>query len=183
MIRMADRDEQLEKYVTQEELTRISGELITCPDLSTNTVGTIIELSKNHAKSVFIPTNEMIVDEQGLVYDGFVLSAANYVAQAAINRQFSVLISSQASCYSPLKLGEILEFEAQALYDETSRKREVRVVGRVSDVKVFESQMQMVTTNEHIFNLKRPDGKNASDNVVPPESKLDESALAPLGGV
>lgn len=147
---------QLEEYASQEDITRIKSELLICPEINTSLTGTIIELGKNTAKSVFITTNEMIADEQGLIFDAFIFAAANYVAQAAINREFSVVIGTKSFFYAPLKLGDVLELEAHALFDETSKKRDVKVVGHVNEIKMFEGTIQIVSTDEHIFKLKRP---------------------------
>lgn len=177
--------DKIEEFISQEDMSKIAGELVTCPELSTSLAGTICELSKNHAKSVFIPTTDMVIDEHGLVYDGFIFSAANYVAQAAINKEYSILTSSKSSFYAPLKFGDVLQLEAQALFDESARKREVRVVGQVNDIKVFESSMHIVVTEEHVFNLKRPDSKDGvsakdeSKKVVSEEDKA-LSALSAL---
>lgn len=64
----------------------------------------------------------MVADDQGLIFDAFIFAAANYVAQASINKEFSVIIGSKCF-YAPLKLGDVLELEAHALFDETSKKR------------------------------------------------------------
>lgn len=151
--------DKLEEFISQEDMSKIASELVTCPEISTSMAGTICELSKNHARSVFIPTTDMVIDQHGLVYDAFVFGAANYVAQAAINKEFSILTSSKTSFYAPLKFGDVLQLEAQALFDESARKREVRVVGQVNDIKVFESSMNIIVTEEHVFNLKRPDAR------------------------
>ena len=147
---------QLEEYVSQEDISRIKSELLTCPELNNSLVGTICELSKNYAKSIMITSSEMVVDNKGLIFDAFIFAAANYVAQAAINKNYSVLIGSKCFFYAPLKLGDILELEAHALFDETSKKREVKVIGYTKEIKIFESNMQVVSTDEHIFELKRP---------------------------
>lgn len=147
---------QLEEFINQDDMAQIKSQLITCPEINTSLVGSITELSKNHAKSVLITTAEMIVDDQGLIHNAFVFAAAEYVAQASINKEFSILIGSKSFFYAPLKLGDILELEAQSLFDESSKKREVKVVGKVKDIKVFEANMQIVSSEEHVFKIKRP---------------------------
>lgn len=169
---------QLDQYVSQEDITRIKAELVACPEINTNLCGTICELSKDHAKSVFITTPEMVIDEQGLILDAFVFSAANYVAQAAINKEFSVLISSRSSFYAPLKFGDTLMLEAQALFDENSKKREVRVVGYVKDIKVYEASMQVVVTDEHIFKLKRPPSNINNQNANQQQEQAQAAGIA-----
>lgn len=161
---------QLEEYASQEDISRIKSELVTCPDLNNSLSGTIIELSKNYAKSILVTSPEMIVDDQGLIFDAFIFSAANYVAQAAINKEYSVLIGSKCFFYAPLKLGDVLELEAHALFDDSSKKREVKIIGHVSEIKIFEANLQIVTMDDHIFKLKRP-----ISNTTKQESQTNEN--------
>ncbi|EAI3388544.1 hypothetical protein IO457_001593 [Campylobacter coli] len=170
---------QLEEYVSAEDISRVRAELLTCPELNTSLAGTIIELDKNFAKSILITTSDMVVDEQGLVFDAFIFAAANYVAQASINKEFSVVIGSKCFFYAPLKLGDVLELEAHALFDETSKKRDVKVVGHVKEIKMFEATIQVVSTDEHIFKLKRPplNTAKAAENPDSPASTVNPEAI------
>ncbi|EAJ1342332.1 PaaI family thioesterase [Campylobacter coli] len=170
---------QLEEYASAEDISRVRAELLTCPELNTSLAGTIIELDKNFAKSILITTSDMVVDEQGLVFDAFIFAAANYVAQASINKEFSVVIGSKCFFYAPLKLGDVLELEAHALFDETSKKRDVKVVGHVKEIKMFEAIIQVVSIDEHIFKLKRPplNTAKAAENPDSPTSTVNPEAI------
>ncbi|EAW7436137.1 PaaI family thioesterase [Campylobacter coli] len=170
---------QLEEYASSEDISRVRAELLTCPELNTSLAGTIIELDKNFAKSILITTSDMVVDEQGLVFDAFIFAAANYVAQASINKEFSVVIGSKCFFYAPLKLGDVLELEAHALFDETSKKRDVKVVGHVKEIKMFEATIQVVSIDEHIFKLKRPplNTAKAAENPDSPTSTVNPEAI------
>ncbi|WP_072215247.1 hypothetical protein [Campylobacter coli] len=170
---------QLEEYASAEDISRVRAELLTCPELNTSLAGTIIELDKNFAKSILITTSDMVVDEQGLVFDAFIFAAANYVAQASINKEFSVVIGSKCFFYAPLKLGDVLELEAHALFDETSKKRDVKVVGHVKEIKMFEATIQVVSTDEHIFKLKRPplNTAKAAENPDSPTSTVNPEVI------
>ncbi|EIT2768991.1 PaaI family thioesterase [Campylobacter coli] len=170
---------QLEEYASTEDISRVRAELLTCPELNTSLAGTIIELDKNFAKSILITTSDMVVDEQGLVFDAFIFAAANYVAQASINKEFSVVIGSKCFFYAPLKLGDVLELEAHALFDETSKKRDVKVVGHVKEIKMFEATIQVVSIDEHIFKLKRPplNTAKAAENPDSPTSTVNPEAI------
>ncbi|EAI0982165.1 TPA: hypothetical protein SG727_000299 [Campylobacter coli] len=170
---------QLEEYASAEDISRVRAELLTCPELNTSLAGTIIELDKNFAKSILITTSDMVVDEQGLVFDAFIFAAANYVAQASINKEFSVVIGSKCFFYAPLKLGDVLELEAHALFDETSKKRDVKVVGHVKEIKIFEATIQVVSIDEHIFKLKRPplNTAKAAENPDSPTSTVNPEAI------
>ncbi|EJB5874295.1 PaaI family thioesterase [Campylobacter coli] len=170
---------QLEEYASAEDISRVRAELLTCPELNTSLAGTIIELDKNFAKSILITISDMVVDEQGLVFDAFIFAAANYVAQASINKEFSVVIGSKCFFYAPLKLGDVLELEAHALFDETSKKRDVKVVGHVKEIKMFEATIQVVSIDEHIFKLKRPplNTAKAAENPDSPTSTVNPEAI------
>ncbi|EAL3226939.1 TPA: PaaI family thioesterase [Campylobacter coli] len=170
---------QLEEYASAEDISRVRAELLTCPELNTSLAGTIIELDKNFAKSILITTSDMVVDEQGLVFNAFIFAAANYVAQASINKEFSVVIGSKCFFYAPLKLGDVLELEAHALFDETSKKRDVKVVGHVKEIKMFEATIQVVSIDEHIFKLKRPplNTAKAAENPDSPTSTVNPEAI------
>lgn len=170
---------QLEEYASAEDISRVRAELLTCPELNTSLAGTIIEIDKNYAKSILITTSEMVADDQGLIFDAFIFAAANYVAQASINKEFSVIIGSKCFFYAPLKLGDVLELEAHALFDETSKKRDVKVVGHVKEIKMFEATIQVVSIDEHIFKLKRPplNTAKAAENPDSPTSTVNPEAI------
>ncbi|TXE78895.1 hypothetical protein FPD46_07610 [Campylobacter peloridis] len=176
----------IEELIDPEELNRIKSELITCPDINNALAGSISHIEKNFAKGILITTDEMAVDELGLVHSGFVFNAANYIAQAAINKEFSVLIGSRSFFYAPLKVGDILNLEASALFSDDSRKREVKVVGFVNEIKIFDASFQVVTTEEHIFKLKQNQTSSTSNQQQ--ESAKDDTqdalnaALKGIGG-
>ncbi|EGK7562474.1 hypothetical protein IO476_001518 [Campylobacter coli] len=171
---------QLEEYASAEDISRVRSELLTCPEINTSLAGTIVELDKNFAKSILVTTSDMVIDEQGLIFDAFIFAAANYVAQASINKEFSVIIGSKCFFYAPLKLGDVLELEAHALFDETSKKRDVKVVGHVKEIKIFEATIQVVSTDEHIFKLKRPtlNAAKAGENPESPTGAVNPEAMA-----
>lgn len=174
---------QIEDFISEEAMSRVRSEIVTSPEINPSLCGTIAELSKSYAKCILPTTPDMIVDNDGLIHSGFVFAAANYAAQAAINKEFSILISSKSNFYAPLKFGDTLVIEAQALFDENSKKREVKLIGHVNDIKVFEGNMQIIVTDEHIFKLKRPPVENAprpagapQDPNIPPHPIAAASA-------
>ena len=67
----------------------------------------------------------MVSDAEGLIHSGFVFMGANYAALLAINEEFCVSIGARINFFGPLKLGDVVEFDAQARFEE-SRKREVK---------------------------------------------------------
>lgn len=178
----------IEELIDPEELNRIKTELITCPNINNNLAGSISHIEKNFAKGILITTGDMAVDELGLVHSGFVFNAANYIAQAAINKEFSVLIGSRSFFYAPLKVGDILNLEASALFSDDSKKREVKVVGFVNEIKIFDASFQVITTEEHIFKLKTQTNSSTSTQQAQEVPQQDPSqaelntVLKNLGG-
>ncbi len=115
--------------------------------------GEIDTLKENYAKVRLNCTNEMSVDEMGLVHGGFTFSAADFAAMAAVNEPYVVLIGSNNKFLAPVKVGDTVIFEAHARFEE-ARKREVDVVGSINDIKVFEGTFTAVILPEHILKLK-----------------------------
>lgn len=115
--------------------------------------GKIITLEKNYAKVNLLTTREMTTDELGLVHSGFIFSAADYAAAIAINEHNTVIIGSKVSFLAPAKVGDIVEYEAKVKFED-SRKREVSIVGKINDVKVFQGIFYAVVLEKHIFKTK-----------------------------
>lgn len=136
--------------VLPEEENPLRNELKTSPNIKIALSGVVTELKKNKAKTRLFTSDEMVCDADGLIHSGFIISAANYAALAAINETYAITINSRINLFAPTKLGDVVEFEASAHFDE-SRKREVRVVGWIKDIKVFEGTFSLVVLEEHIF--------------------------------
>ncbi|EAI3905750.1 MULTISPECIES: hypothetical protein [Campylobacter] len=176
----------IEELIDPEELNRIKSELITCPGINNTLAGSISHIEKNFAKGILITTHDMAVDELGLVHSGFVFNAANYIAQAAINKEFSVLIGSRSFFYAPLKVGDILNLEASALFSDDSRKREVKVAGFVNEIKIFDASFQVITTDDHIFKLKQNQAatnNNQNQQETTKQESMQEELNAVLKGI
>lgn len=136
--------------VLPEDENPFRNELKTSVAIKLNLSGVVTELKKSHAKTKLFTIEEMVCDLEGLIHSGFVFSAANYAALASINEEFCVSINARINFFAPVRLGDIVEFDAQAYFDE-ARKRDVRVVGKVRDIKVFEGTFQFVVLEEHVF--------------------------------
>ncbi len=127
--------------------------LLTHAKIKSTLVGTLIELKKSNAKVLLQTSHEMIVDEFGLIHSGFVFGAAEYAAVAAINEENVVIIGCRSKFFAPAKLGDSIEFEAKSRYEE-ARKREIKVIGSINEVKVFEGIFHAVILEKHILKTK-----------------------------
>ena len=128
----------------------LNEELVVHSKIKTNFSGNLIELKKGQSKVVLPTTSDMIVDEFGLIHSGFIFGAAEYAAVAAINEENIVIIGCRAKFFAPAKLGDVIEFEAKGRFEE-ARKREIKVIGKINGVKVFEGIFQAVLLEKHIL--------------------------------
>ncbi|NLM98884.1 MAG: PaaI family thioesterase [Campylobacteraceae bacterium] len=116
-------------------------------------LGGLISLEKGYSKVTFQTTNEMSIDELGLVHSGFIFASADYAAATAVNEENTVIIGSRVSFLAPAKVGDLIEFEAKAKFED-SRKREISVVGKINDIKIFDGLFHAVVLDKHIFKVK-----------------------------
>jgi len=119
-----------------------------------NTVysGEIVKLQSGYAK-VSLETNEVMrADEVGLVHGGFIFSAADFAAMAAVNEPNVVLASCNCLFLSPVRVGDVVTFEASE-HQKEGRKRNVSVKGFVHEIKVFEGEFKTVVTERHVLRL------------------------------
>jgi acyl-coenzyme A thioesterase PaaI-like protein len=111
--------------------------------------GKLVELKENYAKVILKATEDMAVDKYGLVHGGFTFSAADFCAMATVNHPFVVLAKSQSSFLAPVKVGDTVIFESEVLMKD-KRKWEVKVEGKIEDIKVFEGTFSCVVLDKHI---------------------------------
>jgi acyl-CoA thioesterase len=102
---------------------------------------------------IMLETNEVMrVDELGLVHGGFIFSAADFAAMVAVNEPNVVLASSNCLFLAPVRVGDMVSFEATE-HQKEGRKRNVTVRGFVHDIKVFEGEFKTVITERHVLRL------------------------------
>ncbi len=118
--------------------------------------GKLIEQDKNYAKVKFEATEEMAVDDEGLVHGGFTFGAADFCAMATINHPYVVLVSSKSKFLAPVKVGDIVIFESEVIFDD-DKKQEVVVKGKINDIKVYEGVFGTVVLKKHVLKLKITD--------------------------
>ena len=113
--------------------------------------GRLAELKEDYAKVILEATEEMAVDDQGLIHGGFTFSAADFCAMATVNEPYVVLVrATNVEFLAPVKVGDIVEFESEVLMKE-KRKVEVKVTGRLEEIKVFEGIFSCVILEKHVL--------------------------------
>ena len=145
-----DKDEalEIEEYQSQREVflnthTRINRDLC----------GEIEKLDNGYVELKLVTTSEMVADDVGLIHGGFIFSAADFAAMAAVNERNVVLVASDCQFLSPVKFGDIVHFTAKVRHKE-GRKRNVHVIAQVMDIKVFEGEFKTVVTEKHVLKIK-----------------------------
>ena len=131
-------------------------ELHTHKKINQNLCGKLIEQEENYAKVKFEATEEMAVDEEGLVHGGFTFGAADFCAMATINHPNVVLTSSKSKFLAPVKVGDTVIFESEVIFDDDKRQ-EVIVRGKIDDIKVYEGIFGSVVLKKHVLKLKITD--------------------------
>ena len=140
-------DELLEQQEKEQE------ELHTHQDINHGLSGDLVDLQKGSAHVVLETTQDMAADSVGLVHGGFVFSAADFAAMAAVNEPNVVLVGSDCQFLSPVRVGDNVDIRAKVRHSE-GRKRNVNVVGHVHDIKVFDGIFKTVITEKHVLKLK-----------------------------
>lgn len=115
--------------------------------------GELIFLDHGYAEIEIRTTPDMLADDQGLIHGGFIFSAADYAAMAAVNEKNVVLVASDCQFLSPVKQGDMVKIKAKLRHKE-GRKRNVLVTGHVHDIKVFEGIFKTVILDKHVLKLK-----------------------------
>lgn len=156
--------EKIEENILEEEdqIDLDTGVALRTHDLiNSRYSGDLDELKEGYARVSLVTNDEMRVDSYGLVHGGFIFCAGDYAAMAAVNDPNVVLASSSSSFLSPVRVGDEVVFEANVRHKD-GRKREVKVIGSVLDIKVFEATLKTVVLEKHVLKL---DLMNASRNV------------------
>jgi acyl-coenzyme A thioesterase PaaI-like protein len=135
------------------DATFLNDELKSHGKMKSTFAGNLVELKKNSAKVILQTTNEMVVDEFGLIHSGFIFASAEYAAISAVNEENLVIIGCRSKFFAPAKVGDLITFEAKGRFEE-ARKREIKVIGMINEIKVFEGIFQAVILEHHILQTK-----------------------------
>lgn len=112
--------------------------------------GRIIRLEEGESEIEIELTDEMTVDEKGLIHGGFTFSAADYAAMVAVNHPLVVLASAEVKFLRPTKVGDIIISKAKVISKE-DKKIKVQVTSFRGDEKVFEGTFTCVIPQKHVL--------------------------------
>jgi len=115
--------------------------------------GDLVLMEQGYVEVRLTTLPEMVADDEGLIHGGFIFSAADYAAMAAVNEKNVVLVASDCQFLSPVKFHDEVNVIARVRHKE-GRKRNVHVEAFVHDIKVFEGEFKTVITDRHVLKLK-----------------------------
>ena len=112
--------------------------------------GTPVKLGEGYSLVSLQTTEEMGVDDVGLVHGGFVFGMADYAAMVAVNHPNVALGAADVKFLKPVRVGDVLMAEARMeRMDGKKQHVYVRVV-RGSE-KVFEGNFICYALKRHVL--------------------------------
>jgi len=114
-------------------------------------VGRPLKVGPPEAEVVLETTEEMVVDEYGLVHGGFTFGLADYAAMLAVNEPTVVLGRADVRFLKPVEAGEKLLARA-GIVEDLGRKKIVRgEVFNGNSEKVFEGTFHCYVLERHVL--------------------------------
>ncbi len=95
-------------------------------------------------------TEEMAVDEKGLVHGGFTFGLADLAAMLAVNHPNVVLSESENRFLAPVRVGDIMMARATVV-SRDGRRREVKVEVSVDENCVFKGVFTCYVLDRHVL--------------------------------
>ncbi len=124
-------------------------------------VGKPVKIEENYAEVLLETTEEMAVDEYGLVHGGFTFGLADYAAMLAVNEPTVVLGKAEVKFLKPVKAGEKLRAKAEVIEESggsvrngTSPRRKKLVKTEVFNErgeKIFEGTFHCYVLEKHVL--------------------------------
>ncbi|MGM0577978.1 MAG: thioesterase, FlK family [Myxococcota bacterium] len=112
--------------------------------------GEPVDLSEGEATTRFAATEDMAVDDHGLVHGGFIYGLADHAAMLAVNEPLVVLGSSEVRFLAPVKVGDTVTAHARRV-EQKGRKHVLEVTARVHDRDVLRGRMTAVVPDRHVL--------------------------------
>ncbi len=112
--------------------------------------GTPIELREYYAKLELKTTQNMVVDESGLIHGGFVFGFADLCAMETINHPNVVLGAASCRFEKPVANGELLTAEGM-LSEVDGKKQIVKVIVKREEDIVFTGEFVCFTPENHVL--------------------------------
>jgi len=114
-------------------------------------VGKPVKIEPGKAEVELLTTEEMAVDEYGLVHGGFTFGLADYAAMLAVNEPTVVLGKAEVKFLKPVRAGERLVARAEVIEDPGRKKLVKAEVFNERNEKVFEGTFHCYVLEKHVL--------------------------------
>ncbi|WP_297513514.1 PaaI family thioesterase [Thermococcus sp.] len=114
-------------------------------------VGRPLKIEPGKAEVGLLTTEEMAVDEYGLVHGGFTFGLADYAAMLAVNEPTVVLGKAEVKFLKPVRVGERLIAKAEVLEDLGRKKLVKAEVFNEKNERVFEGTFHCYVLEKHVL--------------------------------
>ncbi len=124
--------------------------VLTHKKIDTKTCGTPVYAGRGSSTVRLQTTDNMAVDDQGLVHGGFIFSLADHAAMVAVNHPNVVLGSAEVRFLKPVKTGALLHAEAIVEVEE-GKKKTVIVEVLNGEEKIFSGKFICFVLPKHVL--------------------------------
>ena len=131
-----------------------SNNQVTHYKINSSLCGKLLILTDGYSRIELSTTEEMIVDDMGLIHGGFIFSLADYAAMLAVNHPNVVLGAAEVRFIQPVRLFDKIIAEAK-LERVESKKHYVNVEVKRNEIILFQGKFTCFTPKNHV--LKRND--------------------------
>ena len=112
--------------------------------------GKPLEVQEGYSRVELKTTQDMAVDDFGLVHGGFIFGLADHAAMIAVNHPNVVLGAADVKFLKPVKVNETVVAEAKVT-EQTGKKRMVPVSVTRGDETVFEGLFTCFVLDRHVL--------------------------------
>ena len=102
------------------------------------------------AEVELLASDEMAVDDEGLIHGGFTYGLADYAAMLAVNHPLVILGKSESRFLAPVRVGDVMKAKAEVKGDE-GRRKDVEVEVYVGEKKVFTGVFTCYVLASHVL--------------------------------
>lgn len=114
--------------------------------------GRVIRLEDGFAEIEMELSDDMAVDEKGLIHGGFTFSSADYAAMLAVNHPFVVLAKAEVRFLRPLRVGDKILSSARVKSKEGKKIWVfVETFKKETGEKVLEGEFLCVIPQRHVL--------------------------------
>jgi uncharacterized protein (TIGR00369 family) len=114
-------------------------------------LGTPVDVVDGESSIVqLVVTENMVVDDKGLVHGGFAFGLADYAAMLAVNDPNVVIAGANVRFTVPVQRGDIMKAVARVA-EKTKNKRVVQVEVKVDDRTVFTGELVCYVLEKHVL--------------------------------